>query len=75
MKKFIFLVVILSLSFPATLSQDDVWFSEAENGNLEIINPFIDEGGDVNTVDNNGRTALYSVTDRGTPNLTNKILL
>ena len=66
MRKFVFLVVIvLSLSFSTAFSQYYDWFYAVENGDLITIKSFIDEGVNVNIVNNNGVTALMWASTNG----------
>ncbi len=65
MKYLITLVAfILSLNFATVHTQYNKWFDAITNGNLEDVEFLIESGEDINTVKDDGETALFLASNQ-----------
>ncbi len=66
MRQFIMLIVlVLSINFTPVFAQANDLIDAAKEGDLETVQSLIEQGADVNAIDNNGNTALMWASARG----------
>ena len=66
MKNLIILIVsVLSINLTTAFAQTDNWFDAIRSGDLETIKSFVEQGIDVNAVDNYGESALMMASRWG----------